>query len=207
MQIILASQSPRRRQLLDLCGLSFSVHTAPCDELALSMKIRRETSRLSPYEQADHLTRALSFEKASAVFCSHPSCVVIGADTVVATHSGILEKPATPQEATDMLLSLCGKVHRVYTGVTLIAPSFTHTFSSSASVEFFEDSPALRRIIHTYVSSGSPMDKAGAYGIQDFGSLLVKSIEGDFYTVMGLPIGLLYQKLLDIPQLQLHTEV
>lgn len=207
MQIILASQSPRRRQLLELCGLSFSVRTAPCEEASISRKLRAQTAHLDAYRQADHLTKTLSREKALSVFRSFPSDVVIGADTVVVSGDRILEKPRDSKEAEEMLLSLCGITHRVYTGVTLLAPSYDHTFSSFATVEFFKDSPAMRHIICAYLRSGSPMDKAGAYGIQDFGSLMVKSIQGDFYTVVGLPVGLLYQKLLEIPQIHLQTDL
>ena len=98
-------------------------------------------------------------------------------------------------DAYNMLKNLAGQVHRVYTGVSIVGPDFEDSFVSIAQVKFHNLDPAMDQIIKDYIATGSPMDKAGSYGIQDMGALLVEYIEGDYYTIMGLPIGQVYRKL------------
>lgn len=138
------------------------------------------------------LVQALALAKAQAVLKDHPEAVTIGSDSIVVLEGEILGKPKDSQEARAMLSKLSGKSHRVYTGVCIADVSQVKTFSDHTRVTFF---PEDRDLIEAYVLSGSPMDKAGAYGIQDMGALFVAGIEGDYYTVMGLPVARVYREL------------
>ena len=174
MDIILASQSPRRRELLERMGLPFRVITPDIDE-------RMERS-LPPGE----LVAAISAEKARAVAAqAGPDAIVIAADTVVALDGAVLGKPAGESDAARMLSALSGRTHQVFTGLTVARGTDVRTVSEETAVTF---RPLTAAEIAAYVRTGEPMDKAGAYGIQGYGALLVEGIRGDYYNVMGLPV-------------------
>ena len=185
MDIILASKSPRRRELLEQMGVrDFRIITPDIDE-----HMDRD---LPPAE----LVRQISEEKARAVAAQvGPDAVVIAADTVVALDGAVLGKPADELDAFKMLSTLSGCRHQVYTGLTVLRGEEQYTVSEETTVTFRELSAEE---IDRYVATGEPMDKAGAYGIQGYGALLVEGIQGDYYNVMGLPVcrlGLLLRRL------------
>lgn len=173
-RLVLASASPRRRQLLEQLGLVVEVRPAHMDESALP----GETPRA-------HVER-LAREKVAAVAPETPDALVIGGDTVVVLDGEILTKPVDATDAVAMLLRLQGREHRVDTGVAIAAPGGrTVAAVVSADVRFrgFD-----REFAEAYAATGEPLDKAGAYGIQGFGSILVEGIRGDYFAVMGLPV-------------------
>ena len=178
--LVLASASPRRRELLGHIGISFEVCVSAADE--------NVASGLSPEE----IVEALAVRKAEAVFANRPEDIVIGADTIVVLDGEILGKTKDESEARHMLHSLSGRKHWVYTGVAILSEQKNESFVSATEVEFY---PLDDEEIRNYVSTGEPMDKAGSYGIQGYGSVLVKRIEGDFYTVVGLPIAEVARRL------------
>lgn len=171
--LILASASPRRRELLRLITPDFQVFAQDIEETL--------PQRSSP-EQA---VRELARQKAEAALSARPDDVVIGADTLVEVDGRILGKPASSAEAAETLSLLSGRRHRVYTGVAVLSSRKSHVFAEGAQVEFAPLSP---RQIDAYIATGEPMDKAGAYGVQGYGALLVRAVYGDYYTVMGLPV-------------------
>lgn len=172
--LILASASPRRRELLELTGRTYQC-------------ISPETEESVPEgTEAQDVPEILALQKAKAVLASQPQDIVIGADTIVELDGQILGKPSSPEEAVQMLRQLSGNTHMVYTGVAILSAERQEHFTTVTKVEFY---CLTEEEIQAYVSTGEPMDKAGAYGIQGKGALLVKRIHGDFYTVMGLPIG------------------
>lgn len=185
--IILASASPRRRELLDTVGIPFSVCPSQGEE-----KIRVS----SPAE----IVEELSEQKAREVFLkTSGEVLVIGADTVVAAKGNILGKPKNRKEAIQMLKKLQGASHEVYTGVTMLSRDENgeqqKTFHVMTAVEFY---PMSEEEIESYVDTGEPMDKAGAYGIQGKAGIFVKEIRGDYNNVVGLPVARLYQELKQI---------
>ena len=185
MDIILASQSPRRRELLERMGVGdFRIVTPDIDE-----QMDRD---LPPGE----LVGRISLEKALAVQAQEgKGPIIIAADTVVALDGAVLGKPADELDAFKMLSTLSGCRHQVYTGLTVLRGEECHTVSEETTVTFRELSAEE---IDRYVATGEPMDKAGAYGIQGYGALLVEGIQGDYYNVMGLPVcrlGLLLRRL------------
>lgn len=174
MKIVLASQSPRRRQLLGQMGLEFTTQSPEIDESAFHGRDARD------------LVETLSREKARWVARQQtPDTLVIGADTVVVLDGAILGKPRDGAEAEAMLAALSGRDHQVFTGVTLCQGGRILTQAEETQVTF---RPLTGQEIRQYVSTGEPMDKAGAYGIQGYGALLVEGIRGDYYNVMGLPV-------------------
>ncbi|MCM1333874.1 MAG: Maf family protein [Bacteroides sp.] len=181
--LILASRSPRRRELLTLITDQFTVRPAEGDEIA--------DPSLSPARFVTELSAA----KAREISADAPDDVVIGADTVVAFGKEILGKPRDTADAIRMLTLLSGKTHSVFTGVTVIKNGEAHSFAEETRVTFF---PLTDEEIGRYAESGEPLDKAGAYGIQGAGALLVRGIEGDYYNVMGLPVGRLYRLLKEL---------
>lgn len=183
--VLLASGSPRRRELLTKLGLRFTVCPPPVEEDAVR-------SRLPKNCPARVLARCLASEKARAVFSENSGAFVLGADTVVALQDEVLGKPADAADAARMLRLLSGKTHEVVTGVALISAQGEETFCARTRVTFFE---LTDEEIETYVKSGEPIDKAGAYGIQGLGALLVREISGDFYNVVGLPVAQLWRRL------------
>ena len=181
MKLILASQSPRRRDLLTQMGLTFTVVTPSIDESAFA----------DPDPTA--LVRTLSREKALAVAGqADPDALVVAADTVVVLDGQALGKPGDRAEAMAMLSALSGRTHHVCTGVTLCQRDRALTEAEITQVTFRALSEAE---IAAYVRSGEPMDKAGAYGIQGLGALLVEGIRGDYFNVVGLPVCRLGQML------------
>ena len=175
MDIILASQSPRRKELLGQMGLKgFKIISPDVDETV--------EGNLSP----DQLVEELSLRKARAVAEeADEDDLIIAADTVVALDGGVLGKPADEREAFGMLSALSGNIHRVYTGVTVLRGNRSITTHEETIVTFRDLDPEE---IMDYIETGEPMDKAGAYGIQGLGALLVSGIEGDYFNVMGLPV-------------------
>jgi len=182
---ILASQSPRRRQLLGQIGFTFRVEPSPFEETTPENG-----------HPAD-IVQALALEKAEPVSRRFPSALTLGADTVVVHQGVVLGKPEDEAEAHAMLRRLSGETHTVFTGLALLHPASDRRVCAyeATRVTFAALSDEE---IRTYVASGAPMDKAGAYGIQgDLGAVFVTRIEGDFYTVMGLPLHRLYRLLHD----------
>jgi septum formation protein len=181
--LVLASQSPRRREMLRRLGLAFEVHPSDVDETI--------PEGLSPAGAVE----AIAHRKAEAVAARFPDALVLGADTVVVLDRAVLGKPATEQEAAEMLGSLSGRSHTVYSGIAVI-----HSASGRAAVAHEATevtfAPLAADEIAAYVATGSPMDKAGAYGIQDdHGALLIEGVRGDYYNVVGLPLRRLYRTL------------
>ena len=178
--LILASKSPRRQELMRLITENFSIVTADTDE------------SFAPDTPPDEVVQLLAQRKAEEILKTHPDATVIGADTIVYLDNKILGKPKDESDALRMLKSLSGREHIVYTGVCVLVSGESYTFSDISRVWFYShDEDELRR----YIATGEPMDKAGAYGIQGKGALLVRRIEGDFYNVMGLPVSKLYRAL------------
>ena len=174
MDIILASQSPRRKELLKQMGLAYRVVVAEIDE-----HMERD---LPP----DKLVEAISAEKAAAVAAGEgPESVIIAADTVVALDGEVLGKPHSEAQAAEILGKLSGREHQVYTGFTVRQGERIVTDHQRSEVWFRSLS---KQEIAAYIATGEPMDKAGAYGIQGLGSLLVEGIHGDYFNVMGLPV-------------------
>lgn len=180
--MILASQSPRRRQILQEAGFSFRTIPPAFDEDQISA------------DTPEALVAQLAAGKASDV-CNQamPGEAVVGSDTVVVLDGNVLGKPKDAADACHMLQRLSGRAHEVMTGVSIWRDSQEiGGFVEKTAVTFWDLSPAR---IDAYVASGEPLDKAGAYGIQGYGRLLVKGIEGDFYNVVGLPIARLAREL------------
>lgn len=178
--IILASKSPRRQELLHHITDDFEVIVSDADEVL--------PADITPEEAPVYLSAV----KARAVADSHPDRLIVGADTVVILEGKVLGKPQDRDDAFRMLRALSGKIHTVITGCSIIAGGREHSFGESTRVEFY---PLSDREIEDYLTSGEPFDKAGAYGIQGKGSLFVKGIEGDYFNVMGLPVGRLNREL------------
>lgn len=175
MAVILASQSPRRRELLGRMGLrDFIVRPAQGEEVM--------DPSLSPARLVEALSRAKAAEVAAS---AGPEDVVIGADTVVSIDGRVLGKPRDEEEAFAMLSALSGREHTVYTGVTVIRGGEAVTEHEAAAVRF---RPLTPEEIRAYIATGEPMDKAGAYGIQEYGALLVEGVRGDYFAVVGLPV-------------------
>ncbi len=182
--LVLASQSPRRRELLKLLGHPFECTTSGIEEHAI------------PGEQpGEHVTR-LAEHKSSAAGASLTDAIVIGSDTVVVIDGGILEKPESPEEAVGMLLRLQGRTHTVFTGFALYECGSRRIVSGyeTTQVTMREFS---RELAERYVETGEPMDKAGAYGIQGYGAVLIERVDGCYFNVMGLPLSRLMTALHD----------
>ena len=176
MKIILASQSPRRKELLERMGIrEFEVIPAQGEEEVL------KTRTLTPEQLVEQLSR----QKCAEVAAAHPGTLVIAADTMVAVNNRVLGKPCSEEDAARMLAALSGRLHFVYTGVTVSLDEKTLTQHEMTSVRF---RTLTQADIIRYIATGEPMDKAGAYGIQGYGSVLVEGISGDYYNVMGLPV-------------------
>ncbi|RLJ70874.1 septum formation protein [Hydrogenivirga caldilitoris] len=177
-RVVLASASPRRREILSLLGIEFEVVPSGIEE----------------HTHGDPITtaRRLSYEKALDVWKSNKDALVIGADTLVFVGKEIIGKPRDEEEAFQTLSFLSGRWHRVVTAVSFVSKGFRKTVHDVARVKFRKLSGEEIRF---YISTGEPMDKAGAYGVQGFGATIVERIEGNFYTVMGLPIHKVYEVL------------
>lgn len=179
MQLVLASQSPRRQELLGLLNIPFSIRIADIDETM--------DPEESPFDEVARISR----RKALAVACDADE-TVIAADTIVVCDGKVLGKPHSADEARKMLQLLSGRQHQVMTGVTVLCGSRMQSHTEVTDVYFRTLSPAQ---IDTYVATGEPMDKAGAYGIQGGAALFVERIAGDYYNVVGLPVCRLHQML------------
>ena len=182
MQLILASASPRRKELLGLYGIPFTVRAADIDETMDPGK--------PPFDEVARLSR----EKALAV-PREPEDVVVAADTIVVCDGIVLGKPRDEAQAIEMLSLLSGRAHQVMTGCTVLRGQKDETFTEVTDIHFRPLSPGE---IRRYVATGEPMDKAGAYGIQGGAALFCQRMEGDYYNVMGLPVCALGQVLKQI---------
>ncbi len=208
VRLVLASASPRRRELLSQIGLEFTVMPSTKEENAKTTEagaLVQELSRqkaVDIWEQlsggqgqnpdADQEQISEETQEPNLNGKRQSELLVIGADTVVCCEGKILGKPHSREAAAEMLTALQGRSHEVYTGVTLYSQSETVTFFECTQVEFY---PMTEVEISEYIDSKEPMDKAGAYGIQGLGARFVKGIRGDYNNVVGLPIGRLYQEL------------
>lgn len=172
--IVLASGSPRRRELLGGLGWNFRVAPSTVDEVKIEG------------EAPDALVERLSREKAADVAGKEPGCWVVGADTVVVIDGEVLGKPSNRTGAFNMLSKLAGRSHSVLTGVTLIAPDGRSITGHEETKVLFRELSSAE--IEAYIDCGECMDKAGAYAIQEKGTLLVERIEGDYFNVVGLPL-------------------
>ena len=182
MQLILASASPRRKELLGLFHIPFVIRVADIDETMDDTK--------SPFDEAARVSRlkALAVERQA-------DDIVIAADTIVVCSGKILGKPGSEAEAVSMLQLLSGRDHQVMTGCTVLHGDRTETFTEVTDLHFRDLS---RKEIEAYVASGEPMDKAGSYGIQGGAALFCERMAGDYYNVMGLPVCRLGQVLKQI---------
>jgi septum formation protein len=171
--LILASQSPRRRELLEQVGLRFTVHPSTIEE-----QVEEE---MTP----EALVQELARQKAADVYSHYPEDIVLGADTLVAVDGEVLGKPRSEEEAAEMLHKLSGKTHQVHTGTAIISGQGETVFAETVHVTFY---PLTESEIDTYIQSKEPEDKAGAYGIQGLGAVLVERIEGDYFSIVGLPV-------------------
>ena len=186
--IILASGSPRRKELLSQVGIPFTVLKSDCDET-------------SDIEEPALFVEELSLRKAENVYQKtgnsyDSNYIILAADTIVSYEGEILGKPEDEKEALDMLGLLSDRTHQVYTGVTLLQISDEKkkvvTFSEKTDVTFY---PMTRIEMLNYIATGDPLDKAGSYGIQGIGAKFISGIHGDYNNVVGLPIGSIYQTL------------
>lgn len=182
--IVLASSSPRRKELLERMGVIFTVDPSTCEEIITDTSPAR-------------VVLSLSHQKASDVANRYENALIIGADTIVSKDNQILGKPKDREDAFRMLQLLQGDTHQAYTGVTVInkqrRESKEYSFYSASDVSFYS---MTEEQIYSYINSGEPMDKAGAYGIQGKSAIFIKEIKGDYNTIVGLPIAMLYQTLL-----------
>lgn len=173
MKLVLASTSPRRKEILKGIGLEFEAVGSDVDENIGEELLPRE------------LVTRLAAMKALKILELYPDAVVLGADTVVSIGGKILGKPADEKDAKSMLLALSGKTHEVFSGVAILSAGRREIFAETTFVTFYTlDEETVDR----YIQTGEPFDKAGAYGIQGLGSLLVSGIRGDYFNVMGLPV-------------------
>ena len=172
MNVILASASPRRKELLGLFGIPFTIQVADIDETMDNAK--------APYDEVSRVSRA----KAMAI-PAEASDIVIAADTIVVCEGRVLGKPKDEREACEMLRLLSGRDHQVMTGVTVVKGQQAETFTEVTDLHF---RPLSEAEIEAYVATGEPMDKAGSYGIQGGAALFCTRMVGDYYNVMGLPV-------------------
>ncbi len=182
-KIILASASPRRRELLSRTGIVFTVETADIDET------------IDPSKALTEEIQRLAYRKAKAVLDKHPECIIIGSDTIVTIDQKVLGKPKDREDAERMLRVLSGRTHQVYTGLCILSSRREFSYLSINDIVFDELS---EQEIEAYVSSDEPYDKAGAYAIQGLASRYITEIHGDFYAIMGLPIHIIYEELKNI---------
>lgn len=182
-KIVLASKSPRRKELLESLGINFTIHPSDAEE-----KINKDAL---PWEIVEHL----ALTKAKDVSSYYNDEIIIGTDTIVVYRNTILGKPKNEMDAFNMLKQLQGQVHQVFSGLALINTSNGDSIVSHrmTTVHMY---PLTDREIHFYVNTKEPLDKAGSYGIQGIGSLFIKKIEGDYFNVVGLPLSLLRELLM-----------
>lgn len=198
-QLILGSQSPRRRELLRQLGLDFTVRTADLDESVYETDDPIRTVCATCEAKARAVAASLRREPVNGQPADGCRQLVLTSDTIVVLDGVIMGKPHSPEQAEAMLTALSGKRHSVFTAFTLLpvdpeGPGQPETEYVETRVRF---RPLSRREILAYIATGEPMDKAGAYGIQGMGACFVEGIEGDYFTVMGLPLCRLSQRLKD----------
>ena len=181
MELILASASPRRKELIALLGMPFTVKTASVDETMDNADIETAVAELS-------------LKKAKAVGAVHGK-ITVAADTVVVLDGKVLGKPANEEDAINMLTELSGRTHQVMTGVTVLHSGGYRSCTQVTQVHFRSLS---REEIEAYVATKDPMDKAGAYGIQSGAAVFVEGIEGDYFNVVGLPVCRLHQMIREV---------
>ncbi len=180
-RIILASKSPRRKELMGLLFPQFEVQASDVDET------------LPEGVSLGRAVELLALRKGQAVAGAEPDALVIAADTLVTLGSVVLGKPTGREDAARMLRLLSGRVHQVYTGVALLEGERTNRFHCVTDVEF---SPLTEEEIRWYLSTGERFDKAGAYGIQGYGARFIRGVREDFFNVMGLPVNELYRQIM-----------
>ena len=183
MKTILASASPRRKELLSLAGIEYEVVVSECEEIL--------PEKILPHEAVMLLAK----QKAEDVFSRNSDCMVIAADTVVALEDKILGKPKDAEDAFNMLSALSGRQHTVYTGVCIMTKAKTDCFFVGTDVEFYS---LTEKEIREYIATKEPMDKAGAYGIQEHGDMLLENLSGELENVIGLPLKKVQQTLLEL---------
>jgi septum formation protein len=180
MALILASGSPRRRDLLAACGIPFQIIPSMIDEHPLLD------------EAAETYVRRLALAKAESVAQHHPDAVVLGADTIVTIDGLLLGKPQSLEEARQMLSRLCGREHAVLTGVAVVAARMAGRYGDRSAQEMVASRVLMRHFtaatIEWYVATGEPLDKAGAYAVQGLGGALVERVEGSYTNAVGLPL-------------------
>jgi septum formation protein len=181
-KIILASSSPRRKELLEKVGLKFEIEPSDLEEIV--------PTGVDPHE----LVLKMSLKKAETVAAKHRNAIIIAADTIGVIDGQIIGKPHTEYQARKMLQTISGKTHTVITGLTIIDTETNQRFSTTVdtNVHIKKLTPSE---IRNYVETGEPLDKAGAYAIQGLGAVIVERIEGDYYNVVGLPLAVLVEAL------------
>lgn len=196
LKLVLASQSPRRKKLLTQLGLIFEILPSNSEEIITS-------------DIPSTIVEDLSMQKAQEVAKSVPESLIIGADTIVVHKGEVLGKPKSKEDAFNTLTKLSNSIHKVFTGISFVIANNKceiikrHSFHEETKVCF---SPLTPIEIESYIETGSPMDKAGAYGIQDdWGSVFVERIEGDFYNVVGFPLNRFYRELKDFHPKTAHS--
>ncbi|XMB71633.1 Maf family protein [Mycoplasmatota bacterium WC30] len=182
-KIILASNSPRRKELMKILDVEFEINASDIEEI------------INPKLEHEDLVIDLAFQKAYAIFKDNKDAIVLGFDTLVILDDIVFEKPKDEEEAKMFLSMLSGRTHRVITGCSILSKGYSKSFYSDALVTFMKLS---EKEIDDYVKTREPMDKAGAYGIQDHGAKFVKCISGDYFTIVGFPISRVYAELKDI---------
>ena len=180
MRLILASGSPRRKEILSYLNIPFEVIVSSFEE------------KIDENKSLEEEIKRLSIGKATTVFKGNKDAIVIGADTIVTINSKVLGKPKDKEDAYQMLKLLSGNKHTVITGVTIISKEKADTFASLSDVYF---NRLTDEEIKGYIATNEPMDKAGAYAIQGVGSKFINKIDGDYYAIMGLPINEIYKRL------------
>lgn len=196
-RIVLASASPRRKELLEQIGLEFEICPAKGEEVITAETVDGAVTELSRQKAEEVAAGILSYNEMHPELVTPQDILVIGADTVVAYENTILGKPKDEADAIRMLSMLSGQTHSVYTGVTLV---FISKDGRTGETSFYEKTDVTMYAMDTseierYVLSGEPMDKAGSYGIQGAAAAFVKGISGDYNNVVGLPVARLYQEL------------
>lgn len=179
-KLILASKSPRRKELLELLGFDFDVVVSEVNEVA--------SNDLSHEE----LVKALAYQKAKAVFEMHPDKVVLGSDTIVVVDDVILGKPKNQKQAKEMMLKMKNREHYVITGVAVLSDREDVIFSDTSIVHFND---IAEKEIDEYITTSEPYDKAGGYAIQGWAARYISAIEGNFYTIMGLPLDKVFKTI------------
>ncbi len=179
-KLILASKSPRRKELLELLGFDFDVICSEVDEVS--------PENLTPEE----LVKSLAYQKAKAVFEKHPDHVILGSDTIVVVDDEILGKPKNEKQAKDMMLQMKDREHEVITGVAILSKKEEIIFSDISHVHF---NNIEEKEIDEYVKTDEPYDKAGGYAIQGWAARYISAIEGNYYTIMGLPLDKVFKNI------------